>query len=614
MSAHRLSSLAACRAVLCAAALAGPFGPATHDAVAVAPAGWRDTLYSYRSEQDLPLSQVLARFASTLGLELKLADPALGRRAVSLGGKGASPAEFLDRLADAQGLDWFVYQGVLHVSARSTAVSERLQLGTQSPSDAREALIGIGLLESRFGWGEFDGDPPTALVSGPQAYVALVRRALVIPASAGVRRERPQLMIFRLHYASASDREMRTRERSVTMPGLVSTLNQVLQSSQQANSAWREAAAFSKPDMGNSGRNRDDSWATLATQLMGGPDASSNGVPSGFAAANLPIPTGEAASAMARAGNPSGALFPAPATVDAAQVGRLMSGANRYGPDAKANTEFVPSIAAYAPLNAVLVWDLPSRREEYRAIIGELDIPSRLIEINVTILDVSVNALRDWSLEVEGGSGAARFAVSGGGNIGAGASPGTGVSGSTMALWASDRLQMRLRALESSGQAQVLSRPSVLTMDNVGALLDMNQSAYVKLVGERNSDLRTITAGTLLKVTPSIVGDTSDSSDERAGKDHGIRVTLDIEDGQLSANGADGAPPRVGNSAVSTEAVVRPGESLVIGGYRRQNQQTSNSRVPGLSSVPLIGALFRSDSTLSDERERLFILTARALP
>lgn len=68
------------------------------------------------------------------------------------------------------------------------------------------------------------------------------------------------------------------------------------------------------------------------------------------------------------------------------------------------------------------------------------------------------------------------------------------------------------------------------------------------------------------------------------------------------------------NSAVSTEALVKPGESLVVGGYRRQQRQIKNSRVPGLSSVPLIGALFRSDSAANDERERLFILTARALP
>ena len=182
-----------------------------------------------------------------------------------------------------------------------------------------------------------------------------------------------------------------------------------------------------------------------------------------------------------------------------------------------------------------------------------------------------------------------------------------------MALWASDRLQVRLRALESRGEAQIMSRPSVLTLNNVGALLDMNQSAHIKLVGERTSDLPPFTAGTLLKVTPSIIGD------DAAGNGlQGIRDTLDIEDGQTldvaGQRSQGGDSPRTSNSAVSTEAVVRPGESLVVGGYRRQDRQVVDKRVPGLSSIPVFGALFRGDSAINDERERLFILTARALP
>jgi type III secretion protein C len=592
----------ALRAALCAMALTGPLGPALTEAVAVAPVAWRDTLYSFRADEALSLTQVLARFSSTMGLEVKLADPTLGRRQVRLSGKGLSPALFLDRLCDAQGLDWFVYQGVLHVSARSTAISERISLGPQSPADAKDALVGIGLFENRFGWGEFDSDPPTVLVSGPPAYVALVRRVLAVPPDMTPRRERPRLMVFRLKHASAADREMRTRERSVTLPGLVTTLNQVLPNTRSLNF----------PTLGKNGRESgrdggagsplsggDDPWAALARELSSGAPSSGAAL-AGLAAARLPMPPPSPGGASGRPDNADTAL---PAFAE--PTGLRKRPAHRNDP---AEPDFVPSIAAYTPLNAVLVWDLPSRREEYRELIDVLDVPSRLIEINVTILDVSADALRDWSVDLEAGSGSARVALGAEGNIGA--SPGeTGVKGSTMVLWASNRLALRVRALESRGQAQVLSRPSVLTLNNVGALLDMNQSAYVKLVGERNADLRTITAGTLLKVTPSIVGD-----DVGGAETQGIRVTLDIEDGQLTKASSDQGTPSVGNSAVSTEAVVKPGESLVVGGYRRQDRQVANSRVPGLSAIPVIGALFRSDSAVNSERERLFIVTARALP
>jgi len=263
----------------------------------------------------------------------------------------------------------------------------------------------------------------------------------------------------------------------------------------------------------------------------------------------------------------------------------------------------LPTIGAYPPLNAVLVWDLPSRKAEYDAVIAELDVPTRQVEINVTILDVNANALREWAVDLTAGSGAARVQLSP-----AAAITDTGSvaqAGASMVLWATDRLSMRLRALESRGQAQVMSRPSILTQDNHPAVLDMSQSLYVKLVGERTADLRTVSAGTMLRVTPSIMGE---------GHDATIRVTMDIDDGALNEGSMSAASPLVGNSTVSTQAVVRPGESLVVGGYRRQNTESSHSRVPGLDSVPLLGWLFRGDSVISDERERLFIVTARVLP
>jgi len=586
------------RAVLCAAALVGPFGPALMEARAVAPAAWRDALYSYRADEELTVTQVLDRFSSTLGLEVKLADPALGRRKLRLSGKGASPAVFLDRLGDSQGLDWFIYQGVLHISARSAATSERISLGPQSPSDAKDALVGIGLFESRFGWGEFDSDPPTVLVSGPPAYVSLVRRMLAVPEDRTPKREHPRMMVFRLKHAAAADREMRTRDRSVTLPGLVTTLNQVLPNARSVNL---------QTHLANAGVGRkasllsgvEDPWAALAREMAGG-DVSGDIALTGVPAARLPLAASASGSFPRRVGPQEGA---SEGSIEATAPRRRSARSD----DAE-EPDFTPSIAAYTPLNAVLVWDLPSRREDYRELIDSLDVPNRLIEINVTILDVSADALRDWSVDLRAGSGAAQVAVGADGNLGV-TSADTGVKGSTMVLWASNRLALRVRALESRGQAQVLSRPSVLTLNNVGALLDMNQSAYVKLVGERSTDLRTITAGTLLKVTPSIVGD-----DASGGAEQGIRVTLDIEDGQLTKATSDQGTPSVGNSAVSTEAVVKPGESLVVGGYRRQDRQVSNARVPGLSSIPVIGGLFRSDSAVNSERERLFILTARALP
>ncbi|WP_416758278.1 secretin N-terminal domain-containing protein [Roseateles sp. So40a] len=609
-------------AALCVVGLLGPIGPAVTPAAAVPPDSWRDALYSHRADEPSTLGQTLDRFAAAMGLQVKLADRSLASRTVRVGGKGTAPAAYLDRIAEAQGLDWFVYQGVLHVSARASSTSARILLGSQTPADVKDALIGLGLFEPRFGWGEFDTDPPSVLVSGPSAYVEIVRRVLALPVETAAPRERPRLMVFRLRHASASDREMRTRDRSTIVPGLVTTLNQILTHSRTVNLKSGPSADRSPSDSPAS--TSTDPWAGVAAEMARNAAAAQDGVEASPGLSGLlGLPSLSAARLPEAVRN-----SPRPATPVAESatggawstaLAEPASGRPSRSRGTDTTVDFTPSLAAYAPLNAILVWDLPSRREEYRALVEELDQPSRLIEINVTILDVSANALRDWSVDVQGGSDIGRWGFSAAGRVGANSDgSSTGVPGSTMALWASDRLEVRLRALESRGQAQVLSRPSILTMNNVGALLDMNQSEYVKLVGERATDLRTITAGTLLKVTPSIVGDDPPRGPPRPDSaepdNRGIRVTLDIEDGQLSPSTTAAGTPRVGNSAVSTEALVRPGESLVVGGYRRQDRRVSNSRVPGLAGIPLIGALFRSDATSNDERERLFIVTARALP
>ncbi|UXH79522.1 type III secretion system outer membrane ring subunit SctC [Roseateles amylovorans] len=567
----------------------------TPDAGAVTPAAWKEVRYSYRADEETTLGAVLDSFAAAMGLQLRLSDEKLRSRKVTLKGRGLAPDQFLDQLAQSQMLEWFVYQGVLHISPPSGTVTQRLELSTQSAASARQALIGLGLFEQKFGWGELDTDPPAVLVGGPAAYVAHVRRALRPPTAppAAPKAERPKMMVFRLKHAVASDRQMSVRGQVTTSPGLATTLRQIL----------------------SDGRDLSDVGRATGRNAAASPSTPVQPAAQGFGA--MPAPMGAGTSALQSlqdtlTGLSSGALLASqlPGAGSAAGLGAIAPSspapARRAAAvanppvDVPENHDRLPVVAAYAPLNAVLIWDLPSRRPEYEALIADLDQAVRQVEINVEILDVNTNALRDWAVDLTAGSGAARVQINPAGTVGA--SAGESSQNSSMVLWATDRLTLRLRALESRGEARVLSRPSLLTQDNVGAVLDMSQSINVRLVGERAVDLRTVTAGTSLRVTPSIVGE---------GEDATVRVTLDIEDGALKNTDGDQANPMVGNSAVSTQAVVRQGESLVVGGYRRQNTETVHSRVPGLHSLPLLGWLFRSDSAVTDERERLFILTAR---
>jgi type III secretion protein C len=70
--------------------------------------------------------------------------------------------------------------------------------------------------------------------------------------------------------------------------------------------------------------------------------------------------------------------------------------------------------------------------------------------------------------------------------------------------------------------------------------------------------------------------------------------------------------PVVSRQAISTQAVVGDGESLLIGGYVIEERRDGKTSVPGLSSLPIIGALFRQTSTEYRRVERMFLITPRS--
>jgi general secretion pathway protein D len=64
---------------------------------------------------------------------------------------------------------------------------------------------------------------------------------------------------------------------------------------------------------------------------------------------------------------------------------------------------------------------------------------------------------------------------------------------------------------------------------------------------------------------------------------------------------------------IQSRVAVRSGESIVLGGLIRENQTNGSSGVPGLASIPVLGALFSTNSSNSNRTELLVLLTPRAL-
>lgn len=300
-----------------------------------------------------------------------------------------------------------------------------------------------------------------------------------------------------------------------------------------------------------------------------------------------------------------------PQTAPSAQPRPAVGDGGRPSPTPERPQPFARAvIQADSRLNAVIIKDIPQHMPVYEELIGMLDIPTRLIEIEAVIVDVNASNVADLGIDwgaragnVAGGfgrPGLAPDAVTGTIVFGRDVNPTTVIPN------AGDFLMARVRALEGRGNARVVSRPSVLTIDNLGALIDLSETFYVQLVGERVASVVPISVGTTLRVTPHIIEN---------GAEFSVHLTVDIEDGSILENspGTSQSIPRIRRSTIGTQAVMNEQESLLIGGFNTESDTRQVDQVPGLSGIPVLGNLFRKRSSKTEKRERLFLITPKIL-
>jgi type III secretion protein C len=161
----------------------------------------------------------------------------------------------------------------------------------------------------------------------------------------------------------------------------------------------------------------------------------------------------------------------------------------------------------------------------------------------------------------------------------------------------------RINALADDGKANILSSPRVLTLDNVEAVLENLNTFFVSVAGNLDTGLYNVSAGTSLRVTPLIVSE---------GGHTQIKLAIRIEDGGITQQMV-GTIPVVQRTTITTQAFINEGESLLIGGYKSDVRNDTVVSVPGLSSIPLLGSLFKYKQKETAHVEHLFMLTPHVI-
>ncbi|MDR3400352.1 MAG: EscC/YscC/HrcC family type III secretion system outer membrane ring protein [Pandoraea sp.] len=262
-----------------------------------------------------------------------------------------------------------------------------------------------------------------------------------------------------------------------------------------------------------------------------------------------------------------------------------------------------PRFSADPRRNAVIVRERRRNLPIYGDLIAQLDIRPRLVDISVAIIDVNASDIAELGVDFSGSARLGGFgAVSLNGQLQDGDS-----STFTTVVGDTNKFMLNLSALERNSKARVLSRPSIVTLDNMQAVLDRSVTFYTKVSGEKVAKLESVTSGSLLRVTPRLVPNDGDN----VGREQ-VMLTLNIEDGGEVRNERNtrNEVPTIRNSSISTHATLQAGQSLLLGGFVQDTQHEQERKIPLLGDIPFIGRLFSSTSNRSDSVMRLFLIKA----
>lgn len=285
-------------------------------------------------------------------------------------------------------------------------------------------------------------------------------------------------------------------------------------------------------------------------------------------------------------------------------------------------TNRLDSETVSGPSSQLLVMFHPAHPEQHSRVLRMLtdliDVPARQVFIEGMVIEIGDEGLKELGVEWELQDGSLQLML---GTLTPGRAARTldAVFDSTLNLpsdWA-----VRLRALVTERKAEILSRPSVVTLDNRQATIRVGTDIPVATSQEGLSgnaskisfDFRYIPTGILLNVRPRI-----DSESNEISLQIDTTVSAPIPGQDLELRGEDGrvlaSAPTIASRRVQTYARIPNNTPLIIGGLVSREDNFVAEKVPLLGDLPLLGHLFRSQRWEESRREVIIVLTPYVLP
>lgn len=289
--------------------------------------------------------------------------------------------------------------------------------------------------------------------------------------------------------------------------------------------------------------------------------------------------------------------------------------------------------------------------DRIQSILDQVDKMPIQIQISARFVEVSANLLRDlgveWGTGLNGATepgvktistlGASGLYAAGAQQISgtvkpSGFNPQTQLSGVrpfdgglTLAFQKLTDLQLEvlLHMLQEDVSYNMLSSPSVLTMNNQDAVIIVGQKLPI-IKSDTSGGLGTTTISTSLEryedigIKLKVMPQVCDNEMINLIVHPSVRELLGYQSGTVGTSAGSSAGssvsltqyPVVATREAETHVMVKSGQTIVIGGMLRDKKQTTQVKVPFLGSIPLLGTLFRRETTNTEKIELLIFLTA----
>ncbi|HSJ03000.1 MAG: type III secretion system outer membrane ring subunit SctC [Verrucomicrobium sp.] len=544
---------------------------------------WKTPRVTVQATQQRTVADVIQELVSKQGLQAVISPQV---RAVVSGDFQAVPCGLLlNTLCDVGGASWFYDGGKIYVDAEDEVATKTLVVNALTRKSLEDALRSVGFSSGPAGKESHvkgADTPGLLLLAGGPRYIQateLVAKELDVQMAQKFEQSGMEYVVrtYRLKYATAQDANVGSGSgASVMIPGVATTLQRLLNPQSGGSS-------INGPIYNERLRSRDSLRGTGLASF----------------GQNAPSTPGLNSSGPRGTGTRSDAASPS----NPAEIGQ-------------------PVVVVDTRLNAIVIRDLAARMPLYDELIQMLDVPTQAIEITAAVVDVDATNNKDFGMEFLGnytakdgnqyrfGFEADRGAFEGGQAPsttipsfvdGTNIARGDGLNVAALIGGQGFDLLTRLRALQQKGTADIVSSPSVLTMENVEAVIRSNETFYVRVAGEQEVDLFDVTAGVQFRVTPSVITNNGQ---------HTFKLMLDITDGSFQDATVDQVPG-TRESAITTQAMVPESKTLLVGGYFLERKTDNSRQVPILGDIPIVGLAFKRKEVVRERKQRFFFITPK---